>query len=110
MDAAEEHEGAHGFAIGTRRQLGAWIALSVRRTIDDATDRGRKFEFPDFASQRDGTEHGAAIGIDRHGSAGEIVTLCEKNEMARRVSRNRARRRDKRLAVCAARFGGALRA
>ena len=40
LDAGEQHEGAHRFAIGMRRQCGALRAAVGRLEIDGAADRG----------------------------------------------------------------------
>ena len=59
--------------------------MSFCRKINDTADRSSKLELSNFASQSNCTEHRAAVGIDRHGGAGEVV-LLRKDEKWRGVS------------------------
>ena len=67
------------------RKLGARLAPVVRRQSDGVADGGVETEAADFAAQRNGAMHRAAVGIERHGDAAQVVALPENLKDARGI-------------------------
>ena len=102
VHARDQHEGAHGFAIGARRKLRARQAMAGIVEIDGAADGGVEAELADGAAERDGAVHRAAVAIEHDAGAGQIAIAREQFEVARRVRGDGAVGRDEEPALAAA--------
>ena len=97
LHAAEQHESAHGLAVGA----GVYLAIFCRSlgfVLDDPTDRRGKAKAPDRAAEIKGAENGTAIGFQYHGGAADPglrrIVANEGEELARGIRRYHARSRD----------------
>jgi hypothetical protein len=90
LHTPEQDEGTHRLAIGVRRKHSTLIILTIGRTIDEPANCRNQFQLAYCTSQRNGTEHGAAIGIDCDCCAGQITALRKDKEIAWRIRGNGA--------------------
>src|SRR5689334_3006093 len=86
--SAKQDESAHRLAIRIRREDGTRLILRLDGEIDDPAHCRCKIEISNCSPERYGSKNRTAIGIDRDNGIGEIMTLRESEELARRIRRN----------------------
>ncbi len=104
LDAGQQHERAHRFAVSLRRDLGAALAVRGRRQFHSPAHRRAHAELAHQPAQRQSAKHRTAVRIQHHHDAVEVAVAGKSFEVARGVGRYGARRGDPGPAFRPARF------